>query len=395
MVKKSTLPKIILPIIILLVGFLVMKALISQHKAPEKTERPNLGALVQVLKVKKTMKQVEVFSTGSVQATEEISVALQVSGQITEISPNFVAGGFFQAGELLFAVDTADYQFALQQAKASLAKTENSLAVAQGKAKIARLEWQRLHPDGTPKPTPLAIHEPQLQEARANLNAAEANVKQARLNLTRTRMTAPFNCRVRSERIGPGQFVKSGESVAVLSAIDEVEIIVPLSRQEIRWLKIPVRSNGKKGSPARIILTSGDANHSWQGQVVRSMGEADPKDRMIRVVVRVKNPYRSLQTGKTSRPDLIPGTYVDVVFQGKELSDVIVLPLTALRDNATVWIMDQDNKLRIRAIKKNHQEEDSFWVSKGLEEGERVITTTLSGGSDGMLLRLLQQEEQR
>ncbi len=393
MANQKTLIKFILPIIILIIGLIVMKGLISQHEAPEKTKRVNPGALVQLLDVKRTSRHVEVVGTGTVLATEEVSVALQVSGRVTEMAPNFATGGFFKAGELMFAVDTADYKFALQQAKATLAKAKSGLLVAESKAKIARQEWQRLHPDSKEQPNPLVIHEPQLQEAKANLIAAKSSLKQARLNLTRTRMTAPFNCRIRSEHIGPGQFIRSGEIVAVISSIDEVEITVPLSLQELNWLAIPTQPSGKAGSPANVLLTSGTTTHEWQGEIVRSLGEADPKDRMVPVIVRVKNPYESLLSKVNSKPDLIPGSYVDVVIRGTELTNIVILPITAQRDNSTVWIMDHDKKLRIRKVQTIRQTEDSFWVSNGLENGAQVIVTTLSGGSDGMLLRPMQQEE--
>ena len=386
--------KIILPICILLGGFLIMRAFILNRKPPLKHDKINLGALVEVKPVAKTTSRVIIHGTGTVQVAQEVTITMQVSGSVTEISPNFVAGGFFQTGELLFAVDPADYELAVQSAGASLAKATSNLSLVEGNALIAKQEWQRLHPDETPNP--LVIHEPQLKAARANLAAAQAVLQQTQLNLQRTRIVAPFNCRVSSRQVGLGQYVRNGSNVAMLADTDSAEIIIPLPLHELRWLDIPAQTEQKNGPSATIQLNSDGTTRQWHGRLIRSLGEADPKGRMVRVVVRVDNPYSSINPQKQAeaRADLIPGMYVEVALQGKKLSDIYVLPASALRDNSTAWIMDNDNKLRTRKINLIRREANSIWIEQGLQEGDMVITTSLVGGADGMQLRTVEVEKE-
>lgn len=395
MATKRTLIKIILPLAILLAGIVMMRGLIMNRQAPQKVKQVNQGALVKFIEVKKAAQQVEVTGTGVIQASEEVSIAPQVSGIVTSIAPHFVAGGFFKAGELLFSLNDTDYLLAVEQAKANLAKARSNVLLTEGKADIARQEWTRINTDDTRIPNPLTVHEPQLQEARANLAAAEASLSQARLNVSRTRLTAPFDCLIRSEHIGPGQFVMTGIGLAVLTATDTVEVIVPLPLEELQWLDIPAQSSRGNGSRATVILHLGDQTHRWKGSIARSLGVADPQDRMTRLAILVKDPYASLSPSATDIPDLMPGSYVDVIIHGAAIPDITVLPITALRDDSTVWLMDSENKLLIRPVTIRRMQENSFWVSEGLENGDKVIVTALSGGADGMLLRPFQQEKKQ
>jgi RND family efflux transporter MFP subunit len=383
----TKLMKILLPFIIILTGIGVMAVLIAHRPVPKKEIRPDRGALVSILKVKKQDWQVIVSGTGTVEATEEVNVMPQVSGRVAYVSPSFVAGGFFQKGDLLFEIEQTDYLLALKQAEAAKAKAEHDLAVIESKARIARKEWELMAKDDR-KPNPLVIYEPQLKNAKAALASASAAVEQARLNLERTKLYAPFNCRVRSEKIALGQFVTAGSSVAVLSGTDTAEIIVPLPLDELQWIDIPKPGTEGRGSSATVSISIGDTTHQWQGQVVRSTGEVDLKTRMMKIVVAVKDPYGL----KNSKPALAIGSFVNVRIKGKTLSGVFVIPRNAFRDGSTVWTMDADNKLRIKKVTPLRIERDEVIISEGLNDGDLVVLTTLSGAADGMKLRPVGQE---
>ncbi len=379
--------KIALPICILLVGLLVARGLISSRQPPRKSEASHPGALVEVLQVRKEDRAIVVHGTGTVQAAQEISVTMQVSGMISEMAPAFVAGGLFKKGELLFAVEPVDYELGVERARAVLAREESALALTEGKAMVARREWDRLHP-GEPA-NPLVVYTPQLKDALANLQSARAAVKQAELDLQRTRIVAPFDCRVRSEQVAIGQYVRTGTSVAQLAASDVVEILIPLPLEELPRLQIPLQPGGE-GSPVLIEPSGGGMGGQWRGTLVRSLGEADPKSRMVQVVARVAMPEakRSRNVGET----LMPGMFVNLALTGSTLEGIVVLPVSSLRDNSTVWVMDENDTLRTRAVEVVRLERDVALIRSGLAAGERVVLTGLSGGAEGMRLRVSARE---
>jgi len=245
------------------------------------------------------------------------------------------------------------------------------------------------------EPNPLIVYGPQYEDAKANRNAVAASLKQAELDLQRTRITAPFNCIVRSEEVGVGKYVRAGNNVAMVASVDGAEIVVPLQLDDLRWLSIPRQGNSEKGSDATVRLEVGTNLYQWQGQLVRSLGEVDMKSRMARLVVRVDDPYRLRTEGYTQKLNLELGMFVEVVFQGETLADMVEIPRAALRENSTVWIMDSDQKLRIVPVEIIRLQKDTVLVGGSLEDGDLVILTSLPGGADGMKLRSANEGESR
>lgn len=378
--------KIALPVLILGGGILTMVLMIKGRPAPVKQEPPFRGVLVETVAVQRADYPLQIQATGTVQARRESEIVPQVSGLVTKVGSNLVAGGFVHQGELLFAIEQVDFQLALDKARAGLTKAELDLQTLQAQAQVARDEWQQLHPGE--QPSPLVVYQPQLNSAEAAVASARAGLQQAQLDLQRTRVSAPFNGYLRSETVDIGQYLRSGTKVATLVGTDTVEIIVPLPLKELQWLDVPRRS-GRHGSPAAVRLSAVDGE-AWQGWIDRSLGEVDAQGRMARVAVLVADPY-GLRQNDHRRLPLAVGSFVDVTLQGKTLPQVVELPRRALRGNDTVWVMDADRKLRIVPVQVVRRERDLVLVDEGLAGTEQVIVSPISGAADGLLLRTADQ----
>jgi RND family efflux transporter MFP subunit len=377
----------ILPLLVIVIALGLTFVLLKSRKTPKPHETPYLGPLVEVAELVKTNRQVIVSGTGSAQPRYEVGITPQVKGRVNVLSPQMVAGGTFLDGELLFAIEEVDYQLAIALAQSSLAQAELELLRNENLADLARKEWHALNTDSVVEPNPLVVYEPQLKSARAQRDAALANVEQAELNLQRTRVFAPFNCYVRSEQLEIGQFLNAGSPVATVVGTDQIEIVVPLPLDELIWLQVPRKGTQQKGSLAKVELQSGGQTFQWQGAITRALGEIDPRNRMARVVVTVDEPF-SQDTGEAKLlKDLLPGMFVEVHLQGEELPDVIAVPRGALHDNDTLWIVDDENRLHIRAVDILRRERDEVLIRSGLDAGEKIVLTNLSGAAEGMLLR--------
>ena len=377
----------ILPLLVIVIALGLTFVLLKSRKTPKPHETPYLGPLVEVAELVKTNRQVIVSGTGSAQSRYEVGITPQVKGRVSELSPQMVAGGTFLDGELLFAIEEVDYQLAIALAQSSLAQTELELLRNENLADLARKEWHALNTDSALEPNPLVVYEPQLKSARAQREAAQANGKQAELNLQRTRVFAPFDCYVRSEQLEIGQFLNAGSPVATVVGTDQIEIVVPLPLNELIWLQVPRKGTQQKGSLAKVELQSGGQKFQWQGAITRALGEIDPRNRMARVVVTVEEPF-SPDTGDAKLlKDLLPGMFVEVHLQGEELADVIAVPRGALHDNDTLWIVDDENRLHIRAVDILRRERDEVLIRSGLDASEKIVLTNLSGAAEGMLLR--------
>ena len=387
--KHKMMQKIVLPILILVIGVGLTVVLIQSRKVPV-TEEPDFkGPLVDVIEVVKQSRQVQVKGTGSVQARYATDVTPQVSGRIDWISPHMVAGGFFEKGETLFTIEAVDYQLALERAQASLAQADLELVQIQSQAEIARSEWERLQLEDAEEPNPLVLYEPQLKSAQASRASALAAVRQAELDLSRTRINAPFNCYVRSEEVDLGQYLRSGDKVATLAGTDAVEIVVPLPFEELAWLEVPRSGANGQGSPATVVMNFAGHQLVWQGEIVRALGDIDPRTRMASVVIAVTDPFER-NNGKLI--ELAPGMFVETLLHGHIMDDVVPLPRGALRDGDTAWVVTPENTLEIRKVSVVRRERQEVMIGEGLSAGDRVVLTGVAAAANGMLLRPRLQE---
>ena len=77
----------------------------------------------------------------------------------------------------------------------------------------------------------------------------------------------------------------------------------------------------------------------------------------------------------------------EVIIKGKTLKDAFVIPRTAFRDNSTVWTINNENKLTIKKVKALRLEKERVVIGEGIDNGDMIILTNLSGAADGMKLR--------
>lgn len=386
---KTTLIKIGLPVGLIVIGFIIMRALVAMHPTALKEPKMDPGVMVAVMKAERQGVTMTVEGTGTVNASQEISVIPQVSGKVVYTAPGLDVGGFFEKGSVLFRIEDTDYRLALEQAKAAKANAEYELAKIESQAGIARKEWELINKDNAASPNPLVLYGPQLKSARAALGAAAAKVEQAMLDLERTEIKTPFNARIRSLDVETGQYLRSGNSAGVLAGTDTAEIAVSLTAEQLRWLDAPRPAERQNGSEAAVSMDIGGTRFTWEGHVVRSTGEVDQKSRMMQVIVEIEDPY-GLKKKDDGRAALAAGSFVNIVIQGKRLEDIFVIPRSAFRDNSTVWTIDNENMLKIKNVDVLRLERDRVIISGGIDNGDMIVLTNLSGAADGMKLRTLE-----
>jgi len=380
--------KIILPLLIL-VGAVVGAMAMIASKPEVETRRPEAKPpLVRVIPVEIRDLRLTVSSQGTVAPRTESQLVPEVSGRVIRVAPSFVAGGFFSEGEPLVEIDSVDYRQAVVRARAEVAQCKLRLAQEEAEAEVARREWDEL---GKGEANPLTLREPQLEDARAALDAAGANLESAERDLERTVVRAPFDGRVRQKSVDMGQYISRGTPVATVYSVDIAEIRLPLPDDECAFVDLPLVYRGEEATETgpRVTLRADFAGHfhEWQGVIVRTEGEIDPRSRMVHAVAQVKDPYGR----RKESPDRIPlavGMFVQAEIEGRAVQDVAVLPRTALRPNGRVFVIDPDDRLRFRTVTVLRAARDSVIVSDGLEPGERVCLSSLDVVTDGMQVRV-------
>ncbi len=387
--------KIVLPAVLMIAGSIaVVMMLAGQRPPPQERETMVAAMLVDVIIAQPSDGFFIVQSQGSVQPRTQTSVAAEVSGRIVRLGDSFTAGGFFRAGETLAEIDPSDYEAALLQAEADLASARSRLADEEARSEQARRDWQRLH--GTERePSDLVLRLPQVDGARAAGLAAEAGVLRARRNLERTRISLPFDGMVRTRQVDLGQFVSTGTPLGVVFAVDVAEIRLSLSDQELAFLDLPApgATTSDQGIPVTLSGSVAGRRGSWDARIVRTEGVVDESTRLVNAVAVVEDPYGLLGTRREL--PLPMGTFVRADIQGRASAGLIELPRSALRENNTVFLANDQDQLEVRSVELMRATAQRAYVRNSLKEGDRVITTAIQAPIPGLPLRVRDTVEER
>jgi RND family efflux transporter MFP subunit len=382
--------KVLLPLVVVAGAGLAAYAMFLS-RPPVEIQTPVIDPpSVRVQRVTFDAVTLTVSSQGTVQPRTSSQLVPEISGPVIEIAPSFAVGGFFEAGDVLLRIDPYDYQQAVIAGRSELAQAELRLAQEEAEAEVARREWQDL---GRGDASRLTLRQPQMEDARASVAAAEAALDRATRDLERADITAPYAGRVLSKDVDVGQFVNKGNTVARIYAIDSAEIRLPLPDAELAYVDVPLSYRGtSRQSGPRVTISSNFAGreHTWQGRIVRTEGEIDPVSRMVHLIAEVRDPYAP--GNDPLRPPLSAGMFVEAEIAGRTINDVVVLPWAALRGRNQVLIVDDDSRLRFRDVEILRSTSAEVMVRAGLAEGEAVCVSPLDTVTDGMLVRVVDDD---
>jgi len=366
--------KFVMPVGILVLALAASMWIRSVKPEPEARQAPVSTLAVEVLRLQTTSYPVVIRTQGTVQPTLANTLVPAVAGTITHLSDAFVVGGAFSEGEILMQIDARDYEIALTQVQANLAQAEAQLQEQAALAERAVDEWKSLGRRG--QPSALTLREPQLAAARANRDAAQAQVLQAELDLQRTTLQAPYQGVVLERNVDPGQFVARGAAVGRIHSIADVNVRLPLTSRQLTYLDLP---DAKRAS-IELHATLGRQALVWRGELTRAEG-VDARTQQLNVIARVADPYTQ------AKLPLRVGQFVQASIQGQVLEDVFVIPRSALREEREVLIVDEQQRLQRRAVNIAWSDERVAAIDEGLNDGELLIVTPLSTVTDGTPVR--------
>lgn len=375
--------KIIIPIAIIFAGYSMNKKLSEDKKSAGFGRPPSANTQVEAIRVEPTNYQPKIVSRGLVQPRTSSRLIPEVSGTITEVSPSFFEGRFFEKGDVLVQIDDRDYVAARFSAEATLAQMQ--LLFEQEKAQVeqARIDWERLNP-GKEAP-PLVGRTPQLAKADADMKSAEAQLERAIRNLERTQIRAPYDGRIRAKNVDVGQYVSPGTVIAEIFATDYVEIRLPIRNQDLAFLELPETYSDNSTSTAQgpavnLFADYGGQRYSWQGEVIRAEGVIDSLSRQLFVVVQVDDPYASDKTGK---PPLKVGLFVEALIDGIILNNVYAIPNRAVLEGDTVVFVEEGGMIDRREFVPLWTDSNMTVVDDGVSPGEIISLTPLPFTANG------------
>lgn len=373
--------------ILAIAGFAVFLIFSNEPEAKSEGATKKTAMLVSVIEAEEGSFTPEFIATGTVQPVEDVQLNALVSGQVIERSSSFAPGGLVRKGQQLLKINPADFINQVQLRESELLQVQSDLKVEMGRQTIAEQDLALVGIDSLPsEQQSLVLRQPQLDAVRAQIKAAEASLNQAKLNLSRTSVTAPFDAQVISQNVTVGSQVGLADDLGRLVGINEywVEATIPIER--LQWLSFPSTSQGR-GSPVKVRNTgSWKGNEFRHGYLSKQIGALEDQTRLARVLIKIPDPL-SYQSKNRGAPKLLIGEFLEASIQGKETGNVVRLSRDYLRNNQTVWVMDENDELSIREVEILLMDANYAYITNGIEGGEKIVTTNISTVTEGVSLR--------
>lgn len=376
--------KFLLPIAILLAAIAVAGILIALRPGAETSEPTPYIPAVETLTAEAETVRIQVKAQGNVLPRTETALTADVGGRILKVSEHFDNGAFFNKGDILIEFDPLPYEVELAQARSRLASARLALVQEIAQAEQAREEWQLSGIQRSSEPSALVLRQPQIEMAEADIAAAEAAVRIAERNLEHTRVRAPYDGRVRERRVNLGQVTAPNSTVlGQIYAVDTAEIRLPLTLREYALLGMHEQGGQTPDTtrPVQVTAKLGNSEQEWQGRIVRSEGNLDPRNRMIHVIARIDDPF---QRNGGEGPILQTGRFVSANIQGITLQEAFRIPRDAVIHPDQVRIVDNDNRLHSRRVTIIQSTETEAIVTEGLESGDRINLSSIDYFVEGM-----------
>jgi multidrug efflux system membrane fusion protein len=314
--------------------------------------------------------------TGRLEAPESVEVRPRVSGYIDKVA--FDEGSLVKKGDLLFQIDPRPFQAEVKRLQAQLQQARASQTRAANEAR----RGERLRQSNAISAELADARASAATEAQAVVAATQAELDNALLNLSFTRITSPIDGRVSRAEITEGNLVGAGQSL-LTSVVSTDKVYAYFDADERVFLKY-IELARQAGSDARgaslvYLGLSSEAGHPHEGQLDFLDNQVNPRTGTIR--------GRAVFDNRDDR--FTPGLYARLKLVGSG-----TYPAALIKDEAVgtdlgkkfVLVLDKDNAVQYRAIELGPKLEGLRIVRQGLAKGEKIVVNGLQRAMPGAIV---------
>jgi membrane fusion protein, multidrug efflux system len=297
---------------------------------------------------------------GTIRALNTVTVRSQVDGKL--LSVNYTEGQDVERGYVLARIDPTTYQAAYDQAVAKKALDEATLA----NARLDLERYNKLVSTNSIARQQLDTQRMTVAQQEAQVKLDQAQIDNAKAILDYTQIVAPITGRTGIRQVDQGNIVRTSDAsgVVVITQLQPISVLFTLPQQQLgdvnRAFAGGVLAVDAFGSDNKTIVETGEL------KVVDN--QVDPSTGTIKL--KAEFPNRELQ--------LWPGGFINVRLLINTLKQVIVAPTAAVQRGPSgtfVYVVQPDSKVAVRPVTVAQQDEVQAVIAKGLESGERVVTT--------------------
>jgi membrane fusion protein (multidrug efflux system) len=329
---------------------------------------------------------------GRISAFRVAEVRARVDGIV--LKRLFAEGSDVKEGQVLYEIDPAPYQAALDSAEATLARAKATLARAEANLVSAKQKEERykslLDTKAISKQeyddalASQRMGEADVQSGKAEVQSGEAAIQSARINLNYTKVTSPVAGRIGISQVTEGAYVQAASAtlLATVQQLDKVYVDVTQPSSELLRLKRELASGRLKADDAgkakvKLVHENGDI-HPEEGTLEVADVTVNAMTNSVTVRAIVPNTHR----------DLLPGMFVRARLEEGSRPNAILVPQLAVSRNPkgepTAMVVGKDNTVELRVLETPRTVGNQWLVSSGLKAGDQVIINNLQKIRPGM-----------
>ncbi len=428
--------KIVAVRIILCVGVLAFSLLLAGlfmllRKTPKRRSASELVKVLLAVPVKLEDVKLTLCGYGTVEPIQEVTLSSELQGRITMKSVDLKAGQLVMKGQVLAKINSIDYEIALQKASAEVMRLRAELiqlrqyikdwegelekdrkilalcvsdyrrqtklqrrgATATKSVEIAQRLVVNQRKELINANSNLKQKRLQIATLQARLRGAEAQEKQARVNITRSVIRSPFNGRLKKLYIDHGELAGCGTKLFDIADDTQLEIPVSIDAREaarsmgliknksekkyLNWFKSP------ENKKVKIQWTEGADLCEWEGRINR-VKEFCAETGTVTFIIR---PVRFLKGCNGFFP-LLSGMFCKVFFTGITLKNAVLVSWPAVQLDGNAYVVNKQGRLEQRKITVFSTKGEKAIISEGLKNGDLLIIQRLPHGLiNGMKVR--------
>jgi len=366
-----------------LVGFSIQSAKVAEPKVQS----------VRVAAAKRVPFNPPTEYVGHVEPKEVTDILPQIDGYVKKVC--FAEGAYVTAGELLFEIDAEQYEAAKNFRYSEVRSAEAKVIVARAEVDRAERYFKRLAAadDRGITATELDTAETTLASAKAELNAANAAVEQAKasaaiadFNLNHTKVYSPISGRIGKALHHVGDFVSPSKTpLARVVQLDPIRVVFPITDRDYDSWQAAAEKGGSKLNDSRrlrIRLPNGEI-YASEGEIEFGNNEMSRETGTLVMYVSFANP-----AGR-----LVPNAFVRVISDLRSPPVELTVPSTAVElgdGYRRVWKFAADGGVKSAVVEVGAEKDGLTVITKGLEEGERIVTVGGFKLSDGIKVEVVE-----
>lgn len=325
---------------------------------------------------------------GRTTAFRVAEVRPQVSGIV--LKRLFEEGSDVQAGQQLYQIDPAPYQAVVQSAQADLAKARATLKSVEAKA-ARYAELVKINAVSRQDYDDVIAS---LDQAKAQIQVAQAAIDTARINLDYTKVYAPIAGRIGKSAVTEGALVTANQttSMALITQLDPIYVDLNQSSADLMRMKQAAAAGSvqrRDAAPVTLLLDGVSKPYAHTGELKFSDVTVDESTGSVQVRAVFPNPDR----------DLFPGLFVRARIEQGVRDNVFLIPQQAVVRTPTgatqVWVVNADNTVAPRPVETTQAAGDSWIVTGGLTAGDKVVTAGIQKIKPGATVRVAAPAQQQ